>query len=226
MSTTDKAAGTRQLLADIVLRQFPGRTAVVSSFGAESAVLLHLVAAVDPATPVLVLDTGKLFAETLAYRDALAARLGLTDVRSIAPDAAALATADPDGRLWARDPDACCALRKVEPLARALAPFAAWINGRKRFHGGDRSALPAIETVDGRTKVNPLADWSADDLDGYFEEHRLPRHPLWHLGYQSIGCEPCSAPALPGEGPRAGRWRGLGKTECGIHNRPAPTLTA
>lgn len=222
MVTTDKAADARLLLEDIFLRRFAGRVAVVSSFGAESAVLLHLAASVDRSVPVLFLDTAKLFAETLRYRDALAAQLGLRDLRTIAPDPGTMAAADPDGLLWSRDPDACCQLRKIEPLARALAPFDAWVNGRKRFHGGTRTGLALEETADGRVKVNPLADWSAADIDGYFRAHALPRHPLWHLGYDSIGCEPCSAPTLPGETPRAGRWRGLTKTECGIHG-PATT---
>lgn len=214
-----------ELLRTAIRELFPGRIALVSSFGAEAAVLLHLVAGIDPATPVIFLDTGKLFGETLAYRDVLVRRLGLRDVRGVEPDAEALRVLDPDGTLWLRDPDACCALRKVAPLARALRPFDAWINGRKRHHGGGRSALPAVETVDGRTKLNPLADWGAAEIDAYFEAHALPRHPLVEDGYASIGCMPCTTPVGPGEDARNGRWRGRGKTECGIHlaGFPAPT---
>ncbi|MBB4284807.1 phosphoadenylyl-sulfate reductase [Roseospira goensis] len=217
---------TRALLARAIRDWFPGEIAVVSSFGTESAVLLHLVAEVDPATPVLFLETGKLFGETLRYRDRLVERLGLRDVRSLRPDPAALAQADPDGELWARTPDACCHLRKVEPLERGLGGFAAWINGRKRHHGGDRSTLPMAETVDGRVKLNPLAGWSRADIDRHFAAHDLPRHPLQADGFASIGCWPCSDRVAAGEDPRAGRWRGRAKTECGIHGRPPAAVSA
>ncbi len=140
--------------------------------------LLHMVATIDRSVPVIFLDTGKLFAETLAYRDHLVRRLGLRDVRSVAPDAAVLRQSDPDGDLWRRDPDRCCAIRKVEPLARALEGLSAWINGRKRYHGALRSALPPVERIDGRIKINPLADWAADAIRDYFARHDLPKHPL------------------------------------------------
>ncbi len=213
-----ESTDTRGFLEAVLAgRHFAGRTAVVTSFGAESAVLLHLVAGIEPRTPVIFLETGKLFPETLAYRDLLVERLGLADVRSVKPDAAALLAADPTGDLWRRDPDRCCALRKVEPLARALQGFAAWINGRKRYQAEGRSNLPLAERVDGRIKLNPLANWTVADVDRYFVEHRLPRHPLEEKGYRSIGCEPCTTPTSPDEDARAGRWRGSEKTECGIH---------
>jgi phosphoadenosine phosphosulfate reductase len=198
-----------------------GRTAVVSSFGAESAVLLHLVASVDPATPVIFLDTGKHFPETLAYRDLLIARLGLTDVRIVSPDPARLAERDATELRWSYDPDGCCEIRKVEPLARILAEFDSSITGRKGFQSSTRTALPAIELdggdAAGRLKVNPLAGWTKADLDAYFETHDLPRHPLEAQGYPSIGCSPCTSVVKPGEDPRSGRWRGWDKVECGIH---------
>lgn len=203
-------------------RLFPGRLALVSSFGAEAAILLHMVSRIDPALPVIFLDTGKLFGETRRYRDTLVRRLGLRDVRTIEPDARRIAEADPNGTLWRSNPDRCCALRKVEPLARALAPFAAWINGRKRAHGALRATLPPVEEADGKVKLNPLADWSAADVAAYFAAHDLPHHPLEEDGYTSIGCMPCTDRTAPGEDPRAGRWRGRSKTECGIHlARPA-----
>jgi phosphoadenosine phosphosulfate reductase len=208
---------TREFLRAAVEETWPGRIALVSSFGTEAAVLLHLVASINPATPVLFVDTLKLFPETLRYRDLLTARLGLRNVRTVQPDPARLAAIDPDGDLWRRDPDACCAVRKVEPLTQALAGFDAWINGRKRFHGDRRAGLAAVEQADGRIKLNPLADWSVEDIDGYFAAHNLPRHLLEADGYTSIGCMPCSAPTGPGEDRRAGRWRGRDKTECGIH---------
>lgn len=209
------------VLAEVIGNHLTGRIAVVSSFGAESAVLLHLSAAVDPAIPVLFLDTGKHFAETIAYRDRLARTLGLTDLRILRPDTAEVAARDAAGERWAYDPDGCCDLRKVRPLARALAGFDATITGRKGFQAATRSALPLFE-IDGsddagRLKINPLAGWSKADLDDYFAAHDLPRHPLEAAGFASIGCAPCTSPVKPGEDARAGRWRGFDKVECGIH---------
>ena len=208
------------LLEVMIGREFAGRIALVSSFGAESAVLLDLVAGIDRATPVIFLDTGKLFPETLAYRDELVERLGLSDVREIRPPVDLLAARDPGGELWRRDPDACCALRKVAPLAEALAGFDAWITGRKRHHGAARVALDAIEAVDGRLKINPLADWSAARIEAETAARGLPRHPLQDLGFASIGCVTCTRRLELGEAARAGRWAGLAKTECGIHGAP------
>ena len=203
------------LLEVMIRRAFPGSIALVSSFGAESAVLLEMVARVDPATPVIFIDTGKLFPETLAYRDALAGRLGLKDLRTVGPGAAA--AQDGDGTLWRRDADACCHLRKVAPLEAALAGFDAWITGRKRYQGGERAALEPIEAAGGRVKINPLAHWTRDDVDRHIAARGLPRHPLVGDGFASIGCRPCTRPAAIGEAVRAGRWPGSGKTECGIH---------
>lgn len=212
----------QEILAAAIEELFPGRIALVSSFGAEAAVLLHLVAEVDRRTPVLFLDTGKLFGETLRYRDALAVRLGLSDLRVLRPDPADLARQDAGGTLWFADADACCRLRKVAPLQRGLAPFAAWINGRKRFQSATRAAIPLVEADGARLKFNPLADWRAEDLATYVIAHDLPAHPLVAEGYASIGCAPCSAPVMPGQDARAGRWQGLQKTECGIHTQTPP----
>ncbi len=204
-----------------LLREGPlkGRTALVSSFGAESAVLLDMVATVDPDTPVIFLDTGKLFGETYDHREELTRLLGLKRVRMVRPDPAALARHDPRGTLWRRNPDACCHIRKTEPLDGVLDGFAAWITGRKRFQGNLRSALPVIEgePAMGRLKLNPLAPWTPDDVERYRRLRNLPAHPLVAEGYRSIGCVPCTRPVRPGEPPRAGRWWGLDKTECGIH---------
>jgi phosphoadenosine phosphosulfate reductase len=210
-----------------VLKEGPlaGRTALVSSFGAESAVLLDMVATVDPATPVIFLDTGKLFGETQAYREELVGLLRLRDVRVIRPRAAALARHDPGDDLWRREPDLCCQIRKTEPLREALEGFAAWITGRKRLQAGLRSRLPIIEPEwpSGRIKLNPLALWSVEDVERYRLLRNLPRHPLVDQGYRSIGCTSCTRPVAASEGSRAGRWWGLDKTECGIHlqGRPA-----
>jgi phosphoadenosine phosphosulfate reductase len=206
-----------ELLAEM-LREYQRRIALVSSFGAESAVVLHMVAGIDKATPVIFLDTGKLFPETLEYRDKLVQRLGLTDLRTARPNPARIAQVDPAGTLWSDDPDICCWQRKVEPLDEALAGFAAWITGRKRYQGGVRRNLPMVETgPDGRVKINPLAGWSVDDIAQYFAEHDLPHHPLEAQGFRSIGCTTCTRPGAAGDDPRAGRWAGFDKAECGIH---------
>lgn len=195
-----------------------GKLALVSSFGAESVVLLHLVSVLAPATPVLFIDTMMLFPETLAYQKELAERLPLADIRTIRADAGAIWRDDPDGTLYQFSTDACCDLRKTLPLERALQGFGGWITGRKRFQAGSRAALEFFEVEgDKRLKVNPLAHWGRDDLEEYMVNNRLPRHPLVAKGYPSIGCAPCTSPVKPGEDPRAGRWRGSGKEECGIH---------
>ncbi len=193
------------------------RLALVSSFGTESAALLKVMADVDPAIPVVFLDTGWLFEETLAYRDTLIATLGLRDVRSIKPLNETLSREDPDRELWFSDPDACCRIRKVEPLARALAPFSAWINGRKRFQGGLRAELPVVEEDGARLKFNPFANVSREEIEAIYRLANLPPHPLVASGFLSVGCMPCTSRAAPDEDARAGRWRGRAKTECGIH---------
>jgi phosphoadenosine phosphosulfate reductase len=201
------------------LTSLAGRIAVVSSFGAQSAVLLAYVAEIAPATPVLFLDTGTLFTETLQYRQDLTAHLGLLDVRDLRPPMAAVQADDPCGLLHRSDADACCALRKVAPLERALAPFAAWVNGRRRTQSTTRVAMPLVETVAGRTKINPLAQWSDAQIEAEMVRRRLPRHKLVARGYPSIGCRPCTRPVAAGEDPRSGRWVGTAKTECGIHGQ-------
>jgi phosphoadenosine phosphosulfate reductase len=196
------------------------RLAVVSSFGTESAALLKVMADVDPAIPVVFLDTGWLFEETLAYRDTLIATLGLRDVRSIKPLEETLQRDDPERDLWFSDPDACCRIRKVEPLVRALAPFSGWINGRKRFQGGARAAIPVVEADGTRLKFNPFANVSREDIELIYASAQLPPHPLAASGFLSVGCMPCTSRTAPDEDQRAGRWRGKAKTECGIHTTP------
>ncbi|WP_375270187.1 phosphoadenylyl-sulfate reductase [Sphingomonas sp.] len=207
----------QEMLRELLTGELKGRIAAVSSFGAESAVLLHMIAEVDRDVPVVFTNTQKMFGETLAYRDELAERLGFTDLRVFRPDPRLLRLKDDKGLRWSYDPDGCCDLRKVEPLRRALLPFDAWISGRKGFQAKTRRAMPRFEEDDGRLKINPLSAWTKADLDAYFAEHELPRHPLEAQGYPSIGCAPCTSRVQPGEDPRAGRWRGWDKVECGIH---------
>ena len=210
-----------EMIAAVLGEGLAGRPALVSSFGAESAVLLHLIAAIDPNVPVLFLETGKHFPETLAYRDLLAEGLGLTELRILRPNPLALAARDGTGLRWSWDPDGCCDIRKVQPLARALSRFDASFTGRKAFQAATRAELPRFE-VDrsdpaGRLKINPLIDWDASRIEAYFIMHDLPRHPLVAHGYRSIGCSPCTRAVTPGEDARAGRWSGWDKVECGIH---------
>jgi phosphoadenosine phosphosulfate reductase len=210
-------ASPAQVIASALQTVGRERLAVVSSFGTESAALLKVMADVDPAIPVVFLDTGWLFEETLAYRDTLIATLGLRDVRSIKPSEATLSRDDPDRGLWFSDPDACCRIRKVEPLARALAPFSAWINGRKRFQGGLRADIAVVEDDGVRLKFNPFANVSREEIEAIYKLAKLPPHPLTASGYLSVGCMPCSSRTSADEDARAGRWRGRAKTECGIH---------
>lgn len=199
-----------------------GRVALVSSFGAESVVLLHMAAVIDRKVPVFFIDTEMLFAETLVYQQELAERLHLENVQTIRADRTKLFEADNENLLHLHDPDACCALRKTEPLQKALRGLDGWITGRKRYQGGARGQLDFFELerpTDAipRIKANPLAHWDTQDLQDYIIENRLPRHPLVTKGYPSIGCTPCTTRVSDGEDPRAGRWRDTEKTECGIH---------
>ena len=215
-----RGSETEDWLRAVLEGSLAGDVAMVSSFGAESAALLHLVSRIDPSVPVLFLDTGKHFPETLAYRDELAERFGLNLV-NLYPDLADLKARDETGLRWSYDPDGCCEIRKVRPLETALAGYDASFTGRKAFQSATRANLPRfeIDTSDaqGRLKINPLIDWDAGRIAAYFEEHDLPRHPLVERGFPSIGCSPCTRPVGEGEDPRAGRWSGWDKVECGIH---------
>ncbi|MGB3389981.1 MAG: phosphoadenylyl-sulfate reductase [Pseudaminobacter sp.] len=206
-----------EVIARILELHGEGEIAAVSSFGADSAVLLHLIAGIDRSLPIIFLDTGKHFEETLTYRDDLVTDLGLSDIRIVAPDEAALARDDPEGKLHLTDTDACCAIRKVEPMARGVSPFRGWFTGRKRFQASTRQALPVFEAVGPRFRINPLARWTTADQAAYMHRHGLRANPLVAYGFLSIGCFPCTSVVKPGEDPRSGRWAGQAKTECGIH---------
>lgn len=205
------------LLAQTIIEHSFGNAVLVSSFGTESAVLLHMVSCIDRSFPIIFLNTGKLFGETSQYCRKLSRELGLTAVEHIRPNPELIAKLDPTGTLWSSDPDACCALRKTWPLDAALEDYDAWITGRKRYQSAERSSLASVEFSDGRYKVNPLAKWAPGDISAYIGSHGLPRHPLESRGFPSIGCLPCTSQVTDGEEARAGRWRGTTKTECGIH---------
>jgi len=219
-----KGQATEQLLEFILNNECFGKSALVSSFGAESAVLLHMVAKISPNFPVLFLDTDKLFPETLEYRSELAARLKFTNVKTLRPDNDAIERGDRDGTLWQSDDEACCNLRKVAPLQNALAEYDTWISGRKSYQSKLRAPLQLFERSGRHIKINPMVNWTRDQLAGYMQQHELPAHPLVAQGYASIGCVPCTMPVCDGEHARAGRWRGLNKTECGIHSVNGKTV--
>lgn len=209
-----------EFLTTILSDEFKDEICVVSSFGAESAVLLHMVAQIDPTTPVIFLNTGKLFGETLRYRDRLQTLLGLTDVRSIGPHPTDLAEKDSNEDLWQKNNDLCCHIRKFLPQQRALKGFKAVLTGRKRFQTTQRSSMQRIEIDDeaaARLRVNPLADFTLEDLQAYLETHNLPKHPLVKDGYLSIGCMPCTDKVKEGNDYRSGRWSEQEKEECGMH---------
>lgn len=209
------AVGVLRYAASDVL---PGDVAIVSSFGADSAVLLHMVAQVDPSMPVYFLETGKHFPETLAYVETLKKQFGLINVHAIHPNPDDVKRFDPNGDLWETDPDSCCHIRKTEPLEPITEQYGGWVTGRKRYQTKERGVLPHFElTSDDRIKVNPLAHFTDADVIEYRQMHNLPEHPLYARGYKSIGCAPCTSVVAEGEDPRAGRWRGLNKKECGIH---------
>ena len=210
-------ASAQTVLRVAMVREWPGQLTYVSSFGAESIATLALIADVDPGLPVIFIDSGMHFPQTLEYRDEVIDHLGLTGVRSVLPNETERKVLDPENQLWKSDADACCALRKVRPLEPALEGFSAWITGRKRFHGGARMSLPVFEFAAGRYKVNPLAAWTAEDVQLFVRHRNLPRHPLVEQGYPSIGCWPCTLPAADPLDPRSGRWAGQVKTECGLH---------
>ncbi len=219
-----------RLLEALLENDLQGQIMMTSSFGAESVALLDLVAQVDPAIPVIFLDTRRLFGETLRYQRQVTELLGLEDVRIVRPDSGQLQRLDPDDMLFASDPDRCCDIRKVAPLDKALTNlqkegFKAWITGRKRFQSDTRGSLDVIEAADGFLKINPLARWTDEDVKAVVLEKNLPPHPLVADGFLSIGCMPCTERTAPGADARSGRWAGRGKTECGIHvMRPGTSL--
>lgn len=205
------------LLKATLSSEYAGKIAAVSSFGTESAVLLHMISEIDPDLPIIYLDTLKGFSQTGTYIKQLVAHLGLINIHVQQPDLDVVRSADPNGTLWHHNGDACCHLRKVAPMEKALTGYDVWINGRKRHQGAERDSLATAEIVDGRIKLNPLADFSAEDIEDYFVRFDLPRHPLFEKGYGSVGCRPCTRPLKDGESGRDGRWAGQQKTECGIH---------
>jgi phosphoadenosine phosphosulfate reductase len=205
-----KVNGTQIFLKEILHDQFFGdKTAITSSFGIEAAVPLALVAEAKPSTPVIAVDTGRLFTLTHKYREDLVAGLGLTDVRVPRPSPEQAASFDPEG-----NPPTCCDVVKKDLMTEALKGFSVLITGRKRYQGDQRSHIPVVEVFEGRLRVNPLALWSEEQVKTFMAERNLPHHALEERGFESVGCQwPCSR---PGKG-RSGRTFAHGGTECGLH---------
>ena len=208
----------QDIMRAAIREAFVGDIVLSSSFGADSAVLLHMVSEIDPALPVVFLDTERHFFQTLQYRDELARKLGLGNIVNLRADTGEAAAEDARNTLWRTNPDACCDLRKVRPLNREMERWGAWISGRKRHQSATRARLPVVEWDGRHFKINPLAAWTQGDIDAYFAAHDLPPHPLVEQGFPSIGCFTCTKPVTAGEDARAGRWAGTEKVECGIHN--------
>ena len=213
----------QEVLSEILTgNAFIKNPALVSSFGADSAVLLHMASTLDTNTQIVFLDTGFHFSETLSYRDRLTKAFGLTNVRIASVDPIAVKRLDAQRRLHLSAPDSCCQLRKVSVLDRHLRMNDAWISGQRRSQVSTRSSIYVVEVDEarGKLKFNPLANWSQSDMAAYKAKYSLAEHPLTAKGYLSIGCAPCTGVVKAGEDARAGRWRGQSKLECGLHNRP------
>ena len=196
--------------------------ALATSFGPQTVVLMHMAVAIDPRTTIFYLDTDLLFPETYALRDELAQRLSVTFTRVPASLPLQGQEAIYGARLWTREPERCCYLRKILPLQRFLSGRRAWISGVRRSQTDDRAGARIVEwdSQNALVKLNPLAGWTDTQVWDYVRKHELPSNRLHREGYPSIGCQPCTRPVAPGEDPRSGRWAGTRKTECGIHLDP------
>ena len=206
------------LLKIMIKKIFLKKIVVTSSFGAESIVILHLVSRIDKNIAIIFLNTGKLFPETLEYLNKVKKILNLKNIKVQKPSLKDLRINDPKGLLHKSNPELCCKLRKVVPLEHAIAPYKGWINGRKRFHGLERSNIKKIEKLNSIIKINPLADWNFKKITNYIKKYKLPEHPLVEKGYKSIGCVPCTSKIAEDDSHRSGRWKNLKKNECGIHS--------
>ena len=204
------------------IENFSPQIALATGFGPEGVVLMHLLSQIAPETTVFYLDTDLFFAETYALRNELEARLGLHFTRTATDVSLEDQAAEYGPQLWARDPDRCCYIRKVEPLRRYLATQRAWITAIRRDQTRQRASAGLVEWdyANGLVKINPLAAWTSEQVWDYIHAHDLPFNQLHLQGYPSIGCWPCTLPFVSGDDPRSGRWAGLGKTECGIHLQP------
>jgi len=220
---TDRQVKVRETTETLRLaaERFAPRLVMATGFGMEGCVLTDLIGRNKLPVDIFTLDTGLFFEETYTLWKTLERRYDLT-IRAVRPELTVGEQAERFGdALWERDPDRCCEMRKVQPLRAALAGADAWITALRRDQTPDRANASMLEHDQkfGLVKINPLVEWTAQDVRDYVREHDVPFNPLHEQGYPSIGCAPCTSPVQAGENPRAGRWRGKGKTECGIHNR-------
>ncbi len=196
---------------------FKDKVAYVCSFGTESAIILHMISQIDRNFPVILLNTNFLFKETIVYKNYLLDKFKLTNYHEVTPDKKDLKFKDSDNKLWKKNPDLCCNIRKVLPLQKKLKLFDAWISGRKSYQDGERKKIKAFEILNKKIVINPLANINREFVDEYFKENNINRHPLFKKGYLSIGCVNCTVRTLNSDDPRSGRWSNKTKTECGIH---------
>ncbi len=217
-TNAELATATPEAILEWTWKRFQPDVILTCSFQHDGVVLAHMLTRIAPQARIVFVNTGFHFPETLAYRDALAARFGfnLVELHPVMPRAEFAQKHGLD--LYARNPDLCCQINKVEPLRQYLPGVRAWINGRRRDQAATRSAIRIVEEYQGGLfKVNPIASWTSRDTFYYLQRHDIPTHPLFEQGYASIGCAPCTRPVLPGEDERDGRWAGQNKTECGLH---------
>ncbi len=209
-----------QTIVDWAVRTFGNKLGMTSSFGPESGALLHMVSRANPKVPVLFLETGYHFPETLEYKRKLADFLGLENIVDLKADTLRREklVADYQGVPYEKNPELCCQINKVEPLDSSLKGFDAWMSGIRRRQTDFRKSIRIVEAYEGGLyKISPLANFTSRDVWWYLKEHQIPQHPLYEKGYLSIGCWPCTRPVQDGDDERSGRWAGKSKTECGIH---------
>ena len=207
------------IIDQCINKLFKKKVAYVCSFGSESVVILNIIAKIDKSTPIIFLNTHFLFHETISYKNTLIKKFGLKNLIETFPTNTDLKINDLNNDLWKSNPDKCCHLRKVKPLKKELKYFDGWISGRKSYHKGDREFLNIFEIQDRKIVINPLINQDQKSIENYFEENRLPKHPLIKKNYFSIGCTHCTSPAKNLSDMRSGRWEHLNKTECGIYNK-------
>ena len=206
-----------EILYESINKFFFKKIVYVCSFGAESAVILHLISNISKDFPVIFLNTGKLFDETLNYRNDLIKLFNLTNIIEIYPEKFDLTKHDANEVLWKADHNKCCEIRKVNPLKKALKPYTTWISGRKGYHSNERREKKVLEIVNSKFVLSPLINWSQNKITEYFESFNIPKHPLYKKGYLSIGCRNCTVTSSDSNNVRSGRWSNTKKTECGIH---------
>lgn len=220
LSTISKSLNkleSKKILEKCIYYFFEKKIAYVCSFGAESAVLLHMISNIERNLPVVFINTLKLFNETIDYKDRLVREFSLKNITELTPSKEDIELYDSEGKLWSNNPDKCCNFRKVKILDNYLNNFQAWFSGRKGYQSDERSKNNIVELQDKKFIISPLISWKKKDVDDYYIKYNLPRHPLSDQGFLSIGCKNCTSKTVNLSDIRSGRWNGLQKTECGIY---------